>query len=74
MEGLQRAANRLHRNPRIPRADIEGSVVDPIGAAYNTVRDAVDEVFDSMGGGEDSDVTGGTAVGNCQGSCSQGWG
>ena len=56
VEGLQRAANRLYRNPRMPRVDMEGVVADPIGAAYNTIRDSVDGVFDSMGGGEGSDA------------------
>ena len=40
----------------MPRADMEGAVADPIGAAYNTVRDSVDGVYDSMGGGEGRDV------------------
>ena len=31
-------------------------MADPIGAAYNTVKDAVDGVYDAMGGGEGCDV------------------
>ena len=40
----------------MPRCDMEGAVADPIGAAYNTLRDSVDGVFDAMGGGEGQDV------------------
>ena len=56
VEGLQRAANKLLRNPRMPRSDVEGAVADPIGAAHNTIKDAVDGVYDAMGGGEGRDV------------------
>ena len=38
--------------PRMPRSDMEGAVADPIEAAYNTIKDAVDGVYDAMGGGE----------------------
>ena len=56
VEGLQRATNKLLRNPRIPRSDMEDAVADPIGAAYNTIKDAVDGVYAAMGGGEGRDV------------------
>ena len=56
VEELQRATDKLLRNPRMPRSDIKGVVADPIGAAYNTVKDSVDGVYDSMGGGEGRDV------------------
>ena len=53
---MWRGCSELLRNPRMPRSDMEGAVADPIGAAYNTVKDAVDGVYDAMGGGEGRDV------------------
>ena len=57
VEGLPAAVNRLVKDPRgTTRAHMVDAVVDPIGSAYNSVRDAVDDVYDDMGGGEADSV------------------